>query len=177
MMPSETPTLSKHAYPADPGGLFHARRGRMAGMKLPRFGMKTLLIIATAIALWLSTFSAYTGHEDVRGFVMLSVAIGSGATAVYSGGAKRAFWGGFFAAIATMGARGTFLSFSPRFAWATQLAYNLAELLPGQANQNLRNLQATFAYLCSLLMAALIGLLCTYIYHQCRTTSEQRPKH
>src|SRR4051812_39367293 len=84
---------------------------------IPRFSLATLLVATTALAVWFSTFYRYTGSDDVRAIFMLAIIIAPGAAAVYSEGAKRAFWGGFFATMFGLGSR-LFLGGAPRFNWA-----------------------------------------------------------
>src|SRR4051812_12765029 len=66
-------------------------------MQIPRFGMKSLLILFAAVALWLSTFVQYTGAHDFRYAMKLAVAIVSAAASASSVGAGRYYWGGFAA--------------------------------------------------------------------------------
>ena len=40
---------------------------------MPRFGLKSLLIGVTLVALWFSTLSGYTGADDVRAFIMTAI--------------------------------------------------------------------------------------------------------
>lgn len=144
-------------------------------MKLPRFGIKALLIVSTAIALWLSTFAGYRGAEDVRASIMLAVTIAAGAAAFYSDGAKRAFWGGVFAALLVMGTRATFTGLTPRMQWVTQVAMDWSAYLssnPSQRKHYMEHVMATVGYSTRLVVAALIGLVCTFVYRQSQDSKD-----
>jgi hypothetical protein len=62
---------------------------------MPRFGTKSLLIGFALVALWLSTFSGFTGAGDVRKSILLLILVTSGFAAVFSRGKQRAFCAGF----------------------------------------------------------------------------------
>jgi hypothetical protein len=66
---------------------------------MPRFGIKTLLVGLTVVALWLSTFTNYSMAEDVRRSILLLIFVASGMAALWARGRRRAFWIGFFAAM------------------------------------------------------------------------------
>jgi hypothetical protein len=139
-------------------------------MKLPRFSLKTLLIVATALALWFSTFASYRGAEDVRGFVMLAVAVAAGAAACCSKGGRRAFWGGLCASLLIMGSRSQFVSFAPRLTWLFQITMDLSGYLssdPMQRKHLMESIQAMH-FGVWLVIAMMIGLLCAYIHRQSR---------
>jgi len=61
-----------------------------------RFGIKSLLIAVTLVALWLSTLTGYTGSNDVQWFIWAAIVVTSGVAAASYGGRRRAFWSGFF---------------------------------------------------------------------------------
>jgi hypothetical protein len=81
--------------------LFRARRGRMwAGRErkqMPRFGIKSLLILFAIVGLWLSTFSKYPGSQDIQAIVRLLVFLTAALSALFYRGRRQAFWIGFFA--------------------------------------------------------------------------------
>ena len=135
---------------------------------MPRFRIKSLLILSAAIAVWFSTFARYTGADDVQHFMILAITIGSGAAAVSAVGAKRAFWGGFCATMWAVNSR-TLFSATPRFSWLTQASIYLSRYIsqgPASGKANMDSIQITLAVCLWLVMAALIGMLCTYIYKQ-----------
>jgi hypothetical protein len=66
---------------------------------MPRFGIKTLLVGLTVVAVWFSTFTNYRMAEDVRRSILLLILVSSGMAALWGRGRGRAFWVGFFAAM------------------------------------------------------------------------------
>jgi hypothetical protein len=87
---------------------------------MPRFGTKTLLIVAAVVALWLSTLSGYAAGHDVRRSMLLLILVLSLFAAVYGRGKRRAFWSGFFVVMLLCG--GTDLQrplhrYLPDFVW------------------------------------------------------------
>jgi hypothetical protein len=137
---------------------------------MPRFNLASLLIVIAVVALWLSTFTAYTGADDVRAFIMLAIVFASGAAAVYSTGAKRAFWGGFFAGTLAMGSRTTFFAYSPRLTWLNRVSADVARRFPDggipQWKHNSESIQASLYLLTWLVMATILGLICLWVYWQ-----------
>jgi hypothetical protein len=71
-------------------------------MIIPRFGFKSLLIGVATAAIWLSTFTGYSGAGDVRSFIMLGILVASGTAAINYDGRRRAFWMGFFITVLIM---------------------------------------------------------------------------
>ena len=56
----------------------------------PRFGTKSLLIVVTLVALWLSTFAGFSAGADVRASILLLIFVGSAVAALcYRGTAVR----------------------------------------------------------------------------------------
>src|SRR4051794_8349308 len=92
------------------------RTNREGSSRMIRFSIATMLIAATMVGLWFSTFYHYAGSDDVRALFWLFIVIVPGAAAAYSQGAIRAFWGGFFAAEFALASK--FLNGAPRFFWA-----------------------------------------------------------
>src|SRR4051812_38705470 len=62
---------------------------------MPRFGIKSLLIVITVVALWFSTFTDYPVAYHVRRSIVLLIFSASVLVAVYGRGRWRAFWIGF----------------------------------------------------------------------------------
>jgi len=62
---------------------------------MPRFGIKSLLLVIGVAALWLSTLAGYTGAEDVQAFILLAILVLSGIAAMSHTGRRGAFWAGF----------------------------------------------------------------------------------
>jgi hypothetical protein len=62
---------------------------------MPRFGVKAVLVVLSAAALWLSSFTNYIGSDDVRRAILLFVTCASVAMAFSTSGQRRAFWLGF----------------------------------------------------------------------------------
>lgn len=144
---------------------------------MPRFRIVTLLIVLAVVALWLSTFAAYTAADDVRKFIILTIVICSGAIAVYSTAERRAFWGGFFVTLFAMGAGGNFLAHKPRLTWLTSPSRSLAQYISDDPNpiewkQNIESVTTTLFLLLWIFLAAMIGLLCVYIYKQTHRADE-----
>src|SRR5262245_5779188 len=136
---------------------------------MPRFRLATILIGFAAVALWLSTFAAYMGAEDVRMFIMLATVVASAANAIYASGSRRAFWGGFFAAMLAMGSRTAFVNYSPRLTWLSQVSLSLSQYVsrnPINRKQGMEAIQTTLYFLLWLIMATLLGLLCVYVYRR-----------
>lgn len=132
-----------------------------------RFGLKSLILVVTYVALWASTFSHYTGAEDVRAFVMTSVFVGSGVAAYSCSGKSRAFWLGFFGTLLVFGSRRFFDTYSARFTWAASFSRQMSEVwaeFPQSRGQQLMGIHFTLVYSTTLIAAVLIGLLCMYIY-------------
>jgi hypothetical protein len=139
---------------------------------VPRFRLISLLIAFLAMAMWLSTFAAYPGADDIRSFMMLSIIVAAGANAAYSHGPPRAFWGGFTAASLMMGSR-ILANVSPRFTWLSQVSLSLARYTTqggSLAKRNMESIQATLFLASWLLMATICGLMCVYIYRRYNRT-------
>jgi hypothetical protein len=143
---------------------------------MSRFGLKTLFLIITYVALWASTFTNYSGVEDVRAFVMTSVFVGSGVAAYSYSGKSRAFWLGFFGTLLVFGSRRFFDTYSARFTWARSFAMQMSEFwseFPQSRGEPLMGVHFTLIYGTTLIAAALIGLLCMYIYEHAQNTEDK----
>ena len=69
---------------------------------MPRFTIRTLLILIAFVALWLSTFFVMVQPTNpvgihVRSIMVLLVFLSATCSAIYFKGQSRAFWGGFAA--------------------------------------------------------------------------------
>jgi hypothetical protein len=131
---------------------------------MPRYRVKTLLLICTAAALWLSTFSEYTSKEDVRQFILIAVTLMSATAALSAPGSKRAFWGGFTASMAILQTRSAYYT-APRMLWLQELARTLSG---GLRNPLTSNIQVTLIAVAWLLISAALGWLCAYAYTQAK---------
>jgi hypothetical protein len=137
-------------------------------MQMPRFGMKSLLILFAAVALWLSTFAQYKAADDVRYVVRLAVAIISAAAATSNVGARRWYWGGFSTTMfalcwrASLGPTRDFtLGFWPSIQ-LTEFATKGSTIGSGSA----QGIQSTLVFIFWLAVSTVIGLLCSYVYSQ-----------
>jgi hypothetical protein len=67
---------------------------------MPRFGIKRLMVILAAFALWLATFRVPEGANrgvgtEIRVGILLAVLISAGFATLYFRGKRQAFWAGF----------------------------------------------------------------------------------
>jgi thiosulfate reductase cytochrome b subunit len=130
---------------------------------MPRYRVKTLLLISAVVALWLSTFSEYTSKEDVRQLIVIAVTLMSATAALSATGSKRAFWGGFTASMAIFQTRSAFYS-APRMLWLQELAAKLS----GFRDPLTSNIQVTLTVVAWLLISAAIGWLCANVYREAK---------
>ena len=72
-------------------------------MRIPRYGIKTVLIAFTVVALWLFTLRDFVAANEIRTAVLFIVALTAGIAAVCHRGQQRAFWAGFFVAMILVG--------------------------------------------------------------------------
>ena len=143
---------------------------------MPRFSLKTLLIVFAIVALWLSTFSEYPGSEDVRAFIMLACIIASGVAAYGCTTRRRAFWLGFFGAMLMLGTRVPISNFGAKFQWAIDLSRNLPLYFgvnPGGRGRLVLGINTTVYFVVMLIVATVVGLLCVYVYDQCRKLEDR----
>jgi hypothetical protein len=145
------------------------RTDRESGrVRLPRFRLKSLLIIMAVTGLWFSTFARYVGSEDVQQLVILVITILPGAAAFSATGSPRWFWGGFCAAMVALGSK-TLFNVGPRFSWLFPVSNSLSRYIskgPASGKANAEFIQVTLALLLWTATATLIGLLCAYVYKQ-----------
>jgi hypothetical protein len=93
---------------------------------MPRFSLKSMLIVFAAASLWLSTAAGYIAATDVRRSVMFLILVASGFAALYLRGKQRAFWAGFFAAMLLCGQETSLSRYAPDFSWLSLYAANYA---------------------------------------------------
>ena len=127
------------------------------------------MFLTTAVALWLSTIASYRGSEDVQQFIMLAIVVAAGASAIYSIGAQRAFWGGFSVTMLLVSARAPLPAFSPRFTWVSELSTRLARYLgeyPAGLKHHMQWIHTSIVFTAYLAIAAMLGLMCVYIFHR-----------
>jgi hypothetical protein len=92
---------------------------------MPRFGIKTLLLVFGMFAFWLASLWMGDIGGDVQRSIILAILFGSAAAAIYGRGRQRAFWGSFFAVIFLMGCDSlrTFLPmYFPYLGWPNTVA-------------------------------------------------------
>ena len=63
---------------------------------MPKYSIKTLLLLFAVLALWLSAATGYAAASDVRMSITSVIFLGSAFAAAYFRGRRRAFWLGFF---------------------------------------------------------------------------------
>jgi hypothetical protein len=146
------------------------RTNRAGGRGLiPRFSLLTLLVAATFIAVWFSTFYRYQASSDVRALIAIILTISPGAAALYSDGARRAFWGGFCVTMFAMSNR-QLLSWAPRFSWAINKPGGWGPLFTDdrtQWSQIQDFVNATVVFGCWLILASIMGAMCVFIRSRC----------
>jgi hypothetical protein len=87
---------------------------------MPRFRIKSLLVLFAVVGLWLSTATDYPGSKDIRAVILLLIFLTAGFAALFYRGRRQAFWIGFFATMLIMAA-GLPGEFVPRFIWIGDL--------------------------------------------------------
>lgn len=144
---------------------------------MPRFGIKSLLIVMAMAALWLSTFAGYTGGDDLRAVIMLAILVTSGIAAMSHTGRRRAFWAGFFGTTLALDTKLFFTAFTATFSWMRQFSMDWGMRLANpdwqDRGQFAKSINATIFLALSLAMATVIGLLSVYVYDRCRETEER----
>lgn len=146
---------------------------------MPRFGIKSLLIVSAGLALWLSTFSRYAAASDVRKALLLAVLIASSYAAIRFEGRRRAFWGGFAVTMLIHGFTIPFdpsvpellwFGYAPKLDWSGHATNKLLPYIAASGSQLYQQLypavQATFAALWVLVVSMLIGWICAHVYDQ-----------
>jgi hypothetical protein len=132
-------------------------------MKLPRFGIKALLIVVAFIALWLSTLTGYAGSNDIQAFIWTAIIVMSGVTALSYTGRRRAFWAGFFGTLLLTSTRTMTGAFGFKLGWTQKLSRELATKWQGGTSgrgQLVLNINTTLILLAILVAATVIGFLC-----------------
>ncbi len=129
---------------------------------MPRFRLKTILILFAAVALWCSTITGYAAASDVRRTLVLLVLAASILATYCSNRTRRAFWLGFSIVIVPMGCGVYYQSPEwpiPNFYWTTNLFFQPATP-QGTA------MAETIHALGALLLASIAGLIGIYIYDE-----------
>ena len=140
-------------------------------MKLPRFQIKSLLIVTAIVALWLSTLTGYTGSNDVQAFVWTAIVVMSGVAAISYTARRRAFWSGFFGTMLLMSMRTVFSVYGSKLDWTQKLSMDLTRRWQGDTSGRGRmvlNINSTLIFLVLLISATAIGFLCVFVYNQSR---------
>ncbi len=135
---------------------------------MPRFRLKTMLIVFALVALWLSTFTGYAAGGDVRRSMVLLTLVASIFAAYCSDGSQKAFWLCFAIVIVPMG--GGIYYYSPEmpipnFFWTTNLFSRPATPLGSAITETIRAVGA-------LLLATIAGFIGVYIYSQTRKSDD-----
>src|SRR5215216_670481 len=96
---------------------------------MPRFRLKTMLILFAVVALWCSTITGYAAASDVQRMMVLLTFAASILAAYCNDGKRRAFWLGFSIVIVPMGC-GIYTNWPqlpiPNFFWTTNLFFKPA---------------------------------------------------
>jgi hypothetical protein len=133
-----------------------------------RFQLKSLLWAITIAAIWLSTLAGYTGSEDVQSFIWMAIVIMSGVAAAGAGGARRAFWVGFFSSMLFTSMRETTSIYQLKFHWTVGLASKIGEWCLGDggaSGQQIMRINTTIVFLTLLIFAMVIGRLSMAVHY------------
>ena len=146
---------------------------------MPRFTLKSMLLIFAVVAIWLSAFVAYPANYGVRYAIVLLTTVAAGLKAYCSRGRQKCFWLGFavvlFMAAFTEGILG------PNLRWLDQsvrpffTSVNIYgnRQMPGPGEQKVEFVSETIKFGVALILAALAGLMGMDIYDQGSTPNEQ----
>lgn len=127
-----------------------------------QFGTKTLLIVLSFSALWLSTASDFNGASDIRGAIFILLIVYAALRAYYSVGKPKAFWLGFAAIMVLMGRDSQPMFYSVNYDFRTGSEY---DLLTGFNRE-------TVYFGAALTLATIAGYIGTYIYDQSQKTDD-----
>ena len=133
---------------------------------MPRFGLKTILIVFTVVALWLSTFTGYAAASDVRRSLVILTLAASIMAAFWNSGRRQAFWLGFAIVVVPMGFSIYYSSQQlpmPLFYWTTSNSYYFTAPTP-QVIATQESIRAVGA----LLLATIAGFIGVFVYNQTR---------
>jgi hypothetical protein len=129
---------------------------------MPRFGIKSLLIAFTVVALWLVSSPGILDDEagkDLRRAILLLILIASGSAAICRAGWQRAFWAGFSGAMLITVAKVP--GFGIELYW---LETTVGRLLPRDNQGRIYYPVVWTSYLaCILLLSTIAGLIAGYI--------------
>ena len=140
-------------------------------MELLRFKLKTLLIVVTVSAIWLSTLRGYRGSTDIQALLWTAITVMSGVAAINLTERRRAFWTGFFGTLLLTSTGKFFFQAGVKFDWAPELARELTENWLGGASGRgvvVVNVHSTLTCLSLAASATVIGFLCVLVYDQTR---------
>jgi hypothetical protein len=129
---------------------------------MARFSIRTLLLLITVAALWLSTVAGYESARDVQTLLVLSVLVASSVAAISYDGRRRAFWVGFFLTVLMTGLDRKF-----GLPWAERLLneYGMRQNSPnGSLNHTYMFLMSTIHAVVVLLTATVMGCLGVLVY-------------
>ena len=87
---------------------------------MPRFDVKTLLLVFAVVALWLSTFTSHFFANEVRNLILYAILLISGLSAFCFRGRRQMFWLGFFATMLLF-MFGSSAASPPHLRWCAQL--------------------------------------------------------
>src|SRR4051812_5786051 len=129
---------------------------------MPRFGVKSILVVFAVVALWCSTFSDYAAAGDVRRTIVFFTLVISILLAYWSERRQKVFWLSFAIVIVPMGCGIYYNSQQfpiPLFHWITQI---FGDGTPKTYNARIETIRAFGA----LLFATVAGYSSLYIYDQ-----------
>ena len=135
---------------------------------MPRFSIKTLLIVIAVAAIWLSTLAGYPAGRDVQSCIMLFITLAAAFAAAYNRGRTRAFWLGFAAIMLVSGlSRGIrqYFLYLPLFDWI----YQIAPASTWQANAVVYTVREAI----SLSLAVLFGRIAVRIYDHSHKSADR----
>jgi hypothetical protein len=141
---------------------------------MPRFGIRSLLVVIAVLGLWLSTFAGYVGAQDIRAIILQFLFIAIGAAAIFYRGRAQAFWIGFFTSMLI-----TSLAyprdFAPKFNWINDIWKIYSGHLPGSGGSaelpqffNARDMIMT-VYM--LLISSVSGCITVFVFDRSRSNS------
>jgi hypothetical protein len=148
--------------------MYQQKTGRASNRsRLPRFGIKGLLIAVAIVASWLATFRVPTDGNDHAGIqlrltIILGSCLAAGIAALYFRGKRQAFWVGFAATLS--------LLFTKPGAWTPDL-WGVALVWGSMLSQAFQLTQAQQRFIeyniwAGLLLTAstIVGLVASAIY-------------
>jgi hypothetical protein len=135
---------------------------------MPRFGIKSLLILLAVVGLLLSTSSGYTGSQDIRAILLLLIFLTAGLAALFYRGRRQAFWIGFVVTMLIMGS-GFPREFVPGFAWVGELWTRYRGPYPPTMDPLFNSSLPIIRTLAMIGLSAISGCLAVYIFDRSRS--------